>query len=258
MRKILLSISIVLSYIFIILYFPRLRYHFSLNLEIIKLIISLLFIIVLISTRQLSFNQLKGTTSSRRKEWTTYPLIFAGILFAAWFGFYILYYGIDYLRIPSASHFFNTTLVLVGTVVFEEVLARAFLTNTLLNVWGRKTRTVGCVAVFCGVLFGVLHFFNYGVFNYLSVSQSIFASLTGIYLCLAFIMTNSVFEAIIIHTLFNFSSYLNLLIFNTDAFPDESLLFASNVVFTIIFALSIPLLFISIKRMKTQKNEILH
>ena len=161
MRKVLLSISVVLAYIFIVLFFPRLRYYFSINLEIIKIIISAFLVTGLILTRQLSVNQLKIAPNINHKEWLVYPTVFFAVLFVVWFGVYMLYFGTEYLQVPSINKFLNTTLVLIATVVFEEVIARAFLTNTLLNIWGKKAYAINCIVVFCGVLFGVLHFFNY-------------------------------------------------------------------------------------------------
>ena len=200
-------------------------------------------------------NALKKASRDKHREWLVYPAIFAALLFISWFGVYLFYFGTKYLKLPSFVPFLNTTLILIATVVFEEVIARAFLTNLLLNLWGNKKSTANYIVVFCGILFGALHFFNYGVFNYLSVTQSLFASFLGIYLCLAYVMTNSIFETILIHTLFNFSSYLILLAFNTGAFPANVLAVVSNIVFTIIFILSVPLLILSVRRMKTQNTK---
>lgn len=253
MLKIFYSAAIVIAYIFIVLWFPNLRYIFpSVSIEISKIIISLIIVIALILFKQLAFVQLKPITWKKRLEWIKYPIAFAVLFFVVSFITYTAVLGYESLQFPTLQQIANNCLTLAGVVIFEEIISRAFLTNMLTRLWNDKESNKKFIIYFCGILFGVLHFFNYREFSYLSITQSVFASILGIYMCAAFVKTNSVFETIVLHIIFNFSAFINAMIFNTAAFNDKTSQIVSAITFTAILILSLPLLFITIKKLKPE------
>lgn len=250
MRKIILSVLIIVAYILIVLYFPYAQHYFPrINLEVFKLIIAGALLAILLLSKQFRLSQLKAQ-GSELKAWLRYPLIFAGLFFVSMFVTYLVVFGAEYLRVPSVAQAADLLLVLCGTVIFEEVISRAFLTNLLLRIWRRNAKAISWVVLLAGVIFGVLHYFNYRVISVVSVLHSVSASLIGVYFCAAFMKTNSLSTTILLHAVVNFPAFLLALLFDTSIAPEASVQRASLIMIFVLFVLSLPFVVISIKELR--------
>lgn len=125
-----------------------------------------------------------------------------GAAFIAFIVFLQVVFGVVELRWTNlagallARGFFTYALLFICVGVFEEILFRGYLLQTLAEGLGRPT-----AAVLISIPFGILHFFNEGG----TVTGAVATGLAGILLCIAYFRTMSLWLPIGMHITWNFT-----------------------------------------------------
>ncbi|WP_192508235.1 CPBP family intramembrane glutamic endopeptidase [Pseudoalteromonas aurantia] len=124
-----------------------------------------------------------------------------------------------------------------ATGFFEEVLMRGMCFYILLKAWGATKKGVLLAAVFQAIVFGLAHLGNLYHMPMIDVgAQVIFATLIGIGFAGLVYFTQSLWPAIIVHTIINCAGTINnYLVPNTNEFQSPS--FTGYIVIIVIFLL---------------------
>jgi len=103
----------------------------------------------------------------------------------------------------SGNRKYNINFIIVFPII-EEILFRGIILQLLLHV-SFLGETASCV--FCGVLFGIMHFQYFG-FNKEAAKKVIIAFLGGYYFSIIAVSYGSIIPVIILHIVFNLSAVL--------------------------------------------------
>jgi len=240
-KKSLLTIMGIIIYIFAVNGTFLLERSFpDIAPSLIRIIMAGTIGIILLLTKIMPVEQLKGIGNNSLKIYT-YPIIFSCLYLIIFIFIYVIKFGKQHFQL-NTNLIFSTLLLLVAISLFEEVIARAFFVNYISKII-KSTKKV--IAIICGVVFGIVHYFNYGILNIDSISQCITATCIGVFLCAIFIRENRILPVVIAHTIINLPAAMVSLIYNMDIVSQnyEAIWFLP----LIIIAISIPFLPLGLK-----------
>jgi len=101
----------------------------------------------------------------------------------------------EHLRMALPSRIFFE----ISNSIFEEVVIRALLLVTLLYFWGNSYVGRICIAIFGGVVFALLHDWNFFIL-YTSI---------GFLFCAAYIYSKNILVLIVVHTFSNMITFIS-------------------------------------------------
>ncbi|MDR0326084.1 MAG: CPBP family intramembrane metalloprotease [Oscillospiraceae bacterium] len=247
-KKALLANIGIIIYIFSINIMFLLGRNFS-NIEpsLVRIGIAILIGIILILLKLMPIEQLKGIGNKSFKVYA-YPIIFSCLYLITFIAVYAVTFGTQHFQL-NTNIIFSTLMLLIAISLFEEIVARAFFVNYFNKIFVNMEKFI---VISSGVVFGVVHYLNYGVLNIDSISQCISATCIGVFLCAVFIRENRIFPVIIIHTVINLSAAMVSLIYNTDIISQnyESIWFLP----IIVSVFSIPFLPLGLKLLNEQSS----
>jgi membrane protease YdiL (CAAX protease family) len=113
------------------------------------------------------------------------------------------------LYIPGAYRIVSIIFQMLGTGLFEEILFRAILINTILYIFCENKKSIHYAIIISSVLFGLGHLINLinrpGILIGV-ISQVIYSTTTGVLDSIVYIKYRNIWSMIIIHALFNLMS----------------------------------------------------
>jgi membrane protease YdiL (CAAX protease family) len=127
---------------------------------------------------------------------------------------YSLILSIQYVKqyklyIPEACRIASIIFQMLGISLFEEILFRAILLNTIMYIFRENRRNIYYAIIISSALFGLVHLSN--LINRPeiligTISQVIYATTMGVLYSIIYIKCKNIWPTIIIHALFNLMS----------------------------------------------------
>lgn len=166
-------------------------------------------------------------------------------------GYALFQFGVNflgnasYIRFPDITYFMSTVFIAFTTGLFEEFLVRGFAYNNFKRHFGDSPDGMKKSVIWSSVLFGSIHIINLRGFDFASIvtvlSQLIYAGIIGMFFCIVYIQSKSMWTVVITHALIDGSSFVLLSMLSVEAFQTSGEE-VSGVGQILLFSFMIPLL----------------
>lgn len=143
-------------------------------------------------------------------------------------GYALFQFGINlvgnfaYVQVPDLTYFLSNIFIAFTTGLFEEMLVRGFAYNNFRRCFGSSLEGMKKSAIWSSLLFGAVHVVNLSGFDLASIlttlSQMIYASIIGMFFCIVYIQSKSMWTVIIIHALIDGSTFVLNSMLSVEAF----------------------------------------
>ena len=163
---------------------------------IANLIVTIVMLLVLWATNRLSLLKKKGTGFFKGISIGIYQLIYSTIIL-----FFMCFAAIkEGMSINNIGNIiiFLVCMFLVGLA--EELSCRALITESLLEHFGTSKKGVWKAAIISGVIFGLMHLFNFEMqFPLSTIIQAIMAGISGIMLAAIYFRCGNIWTLVFLH-----------------------------------------------------------
>lgn len=140
-------------------------------------------------------------------------------------------YGADNMILPSAVSMLSLLAMMLSVGIFEEILCRGLLLNTLLLKWKQKRYGIYAAVILSSAIFGSMHFINLFVrptLVFFTVAQVIYTTMAGTFFAAVYLRSKNILPVILYHALHDISTGIFYILIPTEKLANMNVHYAAS------------------------------